>query len=201
VGREDDVNIRVPYSGLSLLAALAGLLLASCTSKGSTGPARPTPSIRIHGANGSASPGAESIKTGAAREKCTITTMAAIGRTFRARGVSESVGRTGIGNPICRFTVRSSNLGAPGTVTVSLTPHASATTFHHAQQGARGAVVISSVGDRAFYVLQTGTLQMIKGSHRVVVQAGLHVPAGPSPKPLILRRDLVAIGRSIAADL
>lgn len=191
--------------GAGCAGALAGTLVAlgallSCTSSPRATPAPSTPPVRIHTATQSAPPGKENV-TGAAQERCQIATVAAVTRTFGGGKVAETVGTTGIGAPTCRFVLTTSNLRVPGTVTVTLTAGVSRATFARGRPATRGTATVTGIGDHAFYVPNSGTLQLLKGTTRVVVQTDLRIPAGPPARPKQLRKDVVALGAAIAAGL
>jgi hypothetical protein len=84
---------------------------------------------------------------------------------------------------------------------MSLTTHESAATFRKVKSQAMGAVSVAGVGDESFFAPGTVTLQLRKGTTVVVVWAHLRRPGTPAPSPSRVKADLVALGRSIAAQL
>jgi hypothetical protein len=185
-------------SAIASLVGIAAVTIAGCTSSSNPPSATGSPTFPVRSTSVSPSAGAEQT-TSAVSEKCRITSTADVARHFRASKVSEVVGTTGIGNPMCRFTLGSSNVGVPGNVTVAAAKGTSLATFRRAQHATAGAESIAHVGDRAYYLPGTATLHLIKGGNHVVLQASLKVPGSATPKPKVLRADLVGLGRSIAA--
>lgn len=84
---------------------------------------------------------------------------------------------------------------------MSLTTHESAATFRKVQSQAMGAQSVSRVGDESFFTPGTATLQLRKGTTVVVIWARLRRPGTPAPSPARVKTDLIALGRSIAAQL
>ena len=124
-----------------------------------------------------------------------------ITRVFGTKRVTETVGVSPIGGPLCRFALGSSNIGVPGTVTVTVGSAPSLAAFHSTQRSTPGAVAISHLGVRAFYTPTTGTVQLIDKGKRVVVQATLRVPGSGTPKPKALKAAVVRLARSVATGI
>lgn len=131
---------------------------------------------------------------------CKITTAHDVGAAYHGKVASETATTSGIGNPLCMFTLSGSNVGAPGTVTVTVNTSLSPAAFAQTKRHATGATSVA-VGDSAFYVAESGTLQFIKGDTAAVIQANLHVPGAKPPKPSQLLADTLTLSRTIAADL
>jgi hypothetical protein len=108
---------------------------------------------------------------------------------------------TGIGNPQCVFTLKSSNVGPGGTVTVNRSDDGTAASFAGAKKAAPGAQTITGVGDSAFLVPDAVELRFIRGHSVVSITASLRVPGVAQPKPDQLKSDLESLGKSIAALL
>ena len=173
---------------------------SSTTKLGPTIPSRSAPAHPSKPASSSNPAGAEAA-TGGAVGQCKITSSPDVASAFGGKVGTETAGTSGIGNPICRFTLAKSNAGAPGTVSVTLNASASATEFAQLKKQTQGGTSLSGVGDNAFYVSNTATLQFLKGHSAVVMQANIRVPGGMPPKPVQVRADSVALAKAIAANL
>jgi hypothetical protein len=196
--------MRIRRASRQLAARAVGVALlicagAGCTSSGATSSPLPTPSIVIHTPASSTAPGKENgggvAKTS---ERCKITSVRAVRAAFGARGLQETVATSPIGNPTCMFVLAKSNAHVPGTVTVTLTPHTSRAAFAASRRTARHASPVQSLGPQAFYV--SGTLAMLIKHNRIQIATDLRVPAGRKAPPRVLRRDIVVLARTIAAD-
>jgi hypothetical protein len=193
--------MKMLFPRAAAVAASVVVLASSCTSSSQP---RPTASITPDGSprprvSSHSRPGAEAISPTAA-ERCTFGSMRQVSRSFGAKVRSEKVGPTGIGRRQCTFTVTSSDVGAPGTVTLTLGTKVARSVFDRARTAAAGTPV-EGVGDRAFYTARTQSLSLLKGATMVVIAADLRVPGSARPKPQIVRRDLIRLGRSVAANL
>ena len=120
---------------------------------------------------------------------------------FGGKVASETAGTSGIGNPICQFALTKSNAAAPGRVSVTLNAAYSTAAFARVKKQAQGASPLTGIGESAFYVDGTATLQFIKGRTAVVIQADIRMPGGTPPKPSQVRADTVLLAKAIAADL
>jgi hypothetical protein len=105
-----------------------------------------------------------------------------------------------VGNPLCQFGLSKSNAGPPGTVTITVDSKVTAQTFAQIKQDAGGASQ-AGIGDSAFYVSGTTTLQFIKGTTVCVIQAALQAPGGAPADPTKTMSDTVALGKSVAATI
>lgn len=132
---------------------------------------------------------------------CRITSPTDVAAAFGGKVGPSTAGTSGIGNPICRFTLTKSNAGVPGTVSVTVDTKSSAKTFAQVKKSQPGAVSVGGVGDSAFYVASTGTLQFIKGSQAAVLQAVLRAPGGPAPSAARVKADVISLARTVAASM
>jgi hypothetical protein len=147
-------------------------------------------------------PSAAEGATPVAGAPCRITSSADVAVAFGGKVGTSTAGTSGIGNPICRFTLTKSNAGVPGTVSVTVNAKSTAKTFAQIKKSQPGAASVSGVGDSAFYVASTGTLQFIKGSQAAVLQATLRAaPGGPSPSANQVKADVTSLARSVAASM
>jgi hypothetical protein len=106
-----------------------------------------------------------------------------------------------LGKPLCTFTFSTSNIGAAaGSVVATEDGTSSRSAFDEVRKQVAGSTMVHSVGDAAFYVNGTGTLQFIKGRTSVVIQATFKLKAGTKYAAHI-KLDIVALARSIAAQI
>jgi hypothetical protein len=112
---------------------------------------------------------AGSAHAGAPASPCSLTTVAQVKSAF---GGAVSAGKldTSTGVPACHFTVKHANVGASGEAIVFLTPGQSAATFKSAKKEVPGAVSVAGIGNGAFYVANTGSIEMLKGDTVANVQ-------------------------------
>lgn len=163
------------------------------TAHGSGGGSKSAPSRnRSSGAEGATPAGAA---------QCRITAPGDVAAAFGGKVVTTSAGTSGIGNPICRFTLTKSNAGVPGTVSVTVDAKSSAKTFAQIKKSLPGATSVAGVGDSAFFVAGTSTVQFLKGSQAAVLQATLRAPGGPTPPAARVKSDLIVLAQSIAASM
>ena len=173
---------------------------SSTTKSAPVSPSRSAPAHPSESAPSSNPAGAEAA-TGGAVGQCRITSSSTVASAFGGKVGTETAGTSGIGNPICKFTLARSNAGAPGTVSVTLNTSANSKAFAQLKGQAQGGTSVSGVADDAFYVSNTATLQFLKGHTWVVMQANIRVPGGTPPKPTQVRADTVALAKTIAAAL
>jgi hypothetical protein len=168
-------------------------------SSGDAGSA-PSSSGAPAGAGSAPAGGAEGARpaTGA---PCRVASASDVVAAFGGKVGSQTSGTSGIGNPLCTFHLTKSNAGLPGTVSVTVNAKSSAATFAQIKKHESGAIAVSGVGSNAFYVAKSGTLQFIKGSTVVVIQATLRAPGSQPAKASQVRTDMMALGKSIAAIL
>lgn len=163
---------------------------ASGSSSGTGGPiTKPT-----------ATGGAEGVTPGA-KKPCPITSSAPVGKAFGAKAVTYTATTSPLGKPLCTFKLAGSNIGgARGTVVTTADGSSSRKTFDQVRKQVAGSAPVTHVGDAAFYVNDTGTLQFIKGTTSVVVQATFDVKAGTKYAAHI-RSDVLELARAIAAQI
>jgi hypothetical protein len=189
------------------ITAVAAAALAGCTSSRhqagpastSPGPTSPSPTTPTTRSTTSTPAGAEA-PTARGTGKCKIASTSDVAAAYRGKVASEAAGSSGIGNPQCQFALSTSNVGVPGTVTITVNASQSRAAFARAGQRVRGGAV-AGVGDAAFYVTNTTTIEFLKGRTVATIQADLRVPGRPVPRPDRVRADTVALARAVVADL
>jgi hypothetical protein len=121
-------------------------------------------------------------------------------KAFDARAVTMRERTSALGKPLCTFTLTSSNAGGPGTVIMTVDTASSPKSFQQAASRASGAQKVTGIGDAAFYVNDTGTIDFIKGSTAVVVQATFRIRAGTKYAARI-KADVLAVSKVIVAQI
>ncbi|SOD70280.1 hypothetical protein SAMN05892883_4422 [Jatrophihabitans sp. GAS493] len=160
--------------------------------------AAPTASATPSTAPSSLLPGAEG-QTAASGPNCRIASTSDVKTAFGAV-VTKSVATTsGIGSPLCIFTLTSSNAKAGGSVTMSLATTTPAA-FARAKAAATGAVPVSGVGDDAYLLPTTYVLHARKGNKALSIQATLGSPA-TAERAAQVKNDLIAVTKAAAAQL
>lgn len=112
---------------------------------------------------------AGSAQAAAPASPCSLATVAQVKAAF---GGTVAAGKldTSTGVPACHFKVKHSNLGASGEAIVFITPGQSAASFKVAKKAVPGAVPVTGIGNGAFYVANTGSIEMLKGNTVANVQ-------------------------------
>jgi hypothetical protein len=224
---EQDMAIRPLRVGGALM--IVGFVVAGCTSSHhaaeplSRTPGSPAASTSVETPSGAADPSGSPKSSGVPKSSgkaapksspptgveaptvgvagaCKITSTRDVEASYHGKVTAESSGTSGIGNPLCRFTIANTDGGAPGRISITLNASIKPATFATVKKQSAGASPVSGIGDDAFYTA-TGTLQFIKGYSVVVIQAALAVPGGAPPKPSQMKADTITLARTIAADL
>jgi hypothetical protein len=152
-----------------------------------------------HGASSSAV--AVEVPVSTNTDPCKITTGSTVGKAFGAKVTNETAGRSGTGAYLCKFSLTKTNAGPGGTVQMSQISPVSAATFAKIRAQTPGAKKVTGVGDAAFYVPRTHTLQVRSGHTVAVISADLRAPLAPTASASRTRADLVALGRLIANQI
>jgi hypothetical protein len=176
-----------------IVIVIVGLSASACSGSASksTGP-----TIATHSAPHS---GGGEVPT-STPGSCPYAEPALITTAFAAKVTAINGGTSGIGNATCQFTLASTNVGSPGSVLLSLNPGSTAAKFSAARAAAAG-LAVTGTGDMAFYVPTTTTLQVQKKAKLLVIQAVLHASGQAQAQPAVVKADLIALGRAIAATL
>jgi hypothetical protein len=104
------------------------------------------------------------------------------------------------GKPLCTFTLSTTSIGARATVITSMDSASSPSQFASARRSTVGTTSVTGVGDAAFYVGATSTLQFLDGKSAVVVQAQFAVKAGTKYAARI-KANLITLGQSITKQI
>ena len=121
---------------------------------------------------------------------------AAFGGTVAAGKVDNS-----LGVPSCHFAVKHSNLGVSGEAIVFITPGQSAATFKIAKKEVPGAINVPGIGNGAFYVANTGSIELLKGNTVANVQ-GLFLDKDAHPiTSAKMKADVIVLAKTVAKNL
>lgn len=121
---------------------------------------------------------------------------AAFGGTVGAGKVDNS-----IGVPSCHYAVKHSNLGVSGEAIVFITPGQTAATFKLAKKEVPGAVTVSGIGNGAFYVANTGSIEMLEGN-TVASAQGVFLDANAHPiTSAKMKADVIVLAKAVAKHL
>lgn len=201
----------MPEYGLRAAAACLGaaVMLSACAGHSKTDGA-PADSGRtstsLADTSGHPSSGQSSTSShpgGSEADQAVTTTCPLIGAEVveSAFGAKVSAVRgsvSGTGNPVCTFTLASSNLGgARGVVVVGVVRGMSLVDFAGARKSTPGAVHVSGVGFDAYYVPGSSSLQFVWNNETGAVDAEMkNLPASQKSR---LRDDIVAVAKAMAS--
>jgi hypothetical protein len=198
-------------------AIVLALVLPACTSghreaagndvvsnpAGSSGPAgsaartgtaaAPT----VPGGTASSAPaGGSEGATGSPADKCLVTTSAAVRAAFAATVAHEQVGTSGIGSPLCTFSLSRAGAGPYGAVSATAVSGYPATAFAQSRRSSSGAQPLAGLGLSAFYVPASHTLKVLTGAGALTLQYTGYL-AGPSqPTAQRIRAALIALAKA-----
>ena len=136
----------------------------------------------------------------AAPSPCKLVTVAQVKAAF---GGTVAAGKldNSIGVPSCHFAVKHSNLGVSGEAVVFITPGQSPATFKIAKKQVPGAVSVSGIGNGAFYVANTGSIEMLKGN-TVANAQGVFLDANAHPiTSAKMKADVIVLAKAVAKHL
>jgi len=131
---------------------------------------------------------------------CKLVTVAQVKAAF---GGTVAAGKldNSIGVPSCHFAVKHSNLGVNGEAVVFITPGQSPATFTIAKKHVPGAVSVSGIGNGAFYVANTGSIEMLKGN-TVANAQGVFLDANAHPiTSAKMKADVIVLAKAVAKHI
>ena len=131
---------------------------------------------------------------------CNLATVAQVKAAFGGTVAAGKVDNS-IGIPTCHFAVKHSNLGVGGEAIVFITPGQSPATFKIAKKQVPGAVSVSGIGNGAFYVANTGSIEMLKGN-TVASAQGVFLDANAHPiTSAKMKADVIILAKAVAKHL
>jgi hypothetical protein len=217
------VTGRSRWSWVAGAAITLAVTLSACTSHHSTaagsstgtgGSAVPTASGKSgagttgHPGTSTARPGGTATSTadgdegatGSPVEKCSVTTSAAVGAAFAATVAHEQVGTSGIGSPLCTFSLSRGRAGVYGAVTATAISGYPASAFAQSKKNSSGAQTVAGLGSSAFYLARTGTLKVLAGSSALTLQYAGYLAGAAQPTPAQVRAALIALAKAYLAQ-
>jgi hypothetical protein len=131
---------------------------------------------------------------------CKLATTAQVKSAFGGTVAAGKVDNS-IGIPSCHFAVKHSNLGVSGEAIVFITPGQTAATFKLAKKEVPGAVTVSGIGNGAFYVANTGSIELLKGN-TVANAQGVFLDSNAHPITTAkMKADVISLARAVAKHL
>ncbi|MEA2588830.1 MAG: hypothetical protein QOH66_1757 [Actinomycetota bacterium] len=179
-------------------AAVAVVLsgLAACSSSS------PSASSTRPPAGGSAAPTATATSAPSGSDVCANVPTSTVTASF---GGSASVAQAGpfLGNPACIYAVRGSNLGVDGVVQIAHMVIWKAPNYEVAKATGLtgGDVVVTGVGDDAYYDPNSTGIVFHKGDTVYFVLAQFKAPVGVVLDAAKMKADVIALAKAVAATL
>jgi hypothetical protein len=162
---------------------------------------RPTSSAARPGSPAtSSSGGGNEGATGSPAEKCPVTTSAAVGSAFAATVAHEQVGTSGIGSPLCTFSLKRGQAGAFGAVTATAISGYPASAFAQSRNSSPGAQTLAGLGSSAFYLPRTSTVKVLDGSNALTLQYTGYLAGSAQPTPDRVRAALISLAKAYLAQ-
>ncbi|MDQ2837560.1 MAG: hypothetical protein M3Y42_15610 [Actinomycetota bacterium] len=180
-----------------LLASLAG---CGSSKKTADGPATTPTTSQQSSQPTSQSSGQPAANPSAAGSPCGYATVAQLTTIFGGT-VSPGALDTApdVVDPTCKWTVTGANLGTgSGDIVIAVPAQLQdPTKFGYAKAGLPTAVDVPGVGDSAFYLPQTTSVNLLKGSKSLLVQAVFT----NRPDPTKIKAEVIALAGAAAGNL
>jgi hypothetical protein len=173
---------------------------SASAGKTGTGSAKASGSAgRPSGAATSKSGGSEGSTTGQV-EKCPVTGSVAVGAAFAATVANEQVGTSGIGSPLCTFSLSHGSSGVFGAVSATAISNYPAAAFAQSRRSSPGAQTVTGLGSSAFYVPANHTLKVLAGSTALTLQYNGYLAGAAQPTAGRIRSALITLARGYLAQ-
>jgi hypothetical protein len=134
--------------------------------------------------------------TGSPGDRCLVTTSAAVGAAFAATVAHEQVGTTGIGSPLCTFSLSRTGAGPFGAVSATVVSGYPAAAFAQSRRSTTGAQPLAGLGLSAYYVPANHTLKVLTGSGALTLQYSGFLAGGYQPTAARIRASLIALAKA-----
>jgi hypothetical protein len=157
-------------------------------------------SATASGTAGSKPSGGSEGATGSPGDKCPVTTSAAVGAAFAATVAHEQVGTSGIGSPLCTFSLSRTGAGPFGAVSATAVSGYPAAAFAQSRRSTAGAQPLAGLGLSAFYVPSTHTLKVLSASGALSLQYTGFLAGGSQPAAERIRASLIALAKGYLAQ-
>jgi hypothetical protein len=187
-------------AGAALGLAVGMAILAGCDGGASPNPTNASTSVRIVTPPVSSRPGGAEVATSAAQDKCRVVSAAALKAAVGGKLVVETSGFSGVGNPVCMFEFAKTGAHPDLRIVLSSNQSGSRAAFRSTKARTAGAQTITGLGDGAFFVKATSTLQLRKGAKIVIIQATPRLAGASGTAPLIGKAVLVKIAKAVLAQ-
>jgi hypothetical protein len=180
------------------VAAIAVVLsgLAACSSSS------PSASSSRPSAGGSATPTATDTSTPSGSDVCANVPTSTVTASF---GGSATVAQAGpfLGNPACTYSVKGSNLGVDGVVQIAHMAIWKAQNYQVAKATGltSGDVVVTGVGDDAYYDPNNTGIVFHKGDTVYFVLAQFKAPVGVVLDAAKMKADVIALAKTVAGTV
>jgi hypothetical protein len=184
--------------------AVLGLAVSIAVVTGCHGGASPKPTNSATGLRtvtppASSRPGGAEAPTSAAQDKCRIVSATAMTAAIGGKLVVETSGLSGVGNPVCMFEFTRTRPHQDTRVTLSSNQSGRAA-FRKTAARTPKAHTVKGVGDAAFFVKATSTLQLLKGAKIVIIQATARAVGAAGAVPLIGQSVLLKVAKAVLAQ-
>jgi hypothetical protein len=176
-------------------ATSAGSLSGTAGKPGAS--TRPTSSAARPGSPATSSSGSGNEgATGSPAEKCPVTTSTAVGSAFAATIAHEQVSTSGIGSPLCTFSLKRGQAGVFGAVTATAIGGYPASAFAQSRRSSPGAQTLAGLGSSAFYLPRTSTVKVLDGSNALTLQYTGYLAGAAQPTADQVRAALISLARA-----
>ena len=145
-------------------------------------------------------PGGAEAPTSTTQDQCRIVSATAVKTVVGGTLVAETSGVSGVGNPVCMFELTKTAPHRDTRILFSANQSGTRARFRSTKAQTVGAKTIAGLGDDAFYVKATSTLQFIKGAKIVIIQATLRKVVATGAVGSAGQTVLVKLARAVLAQ-
>ena len=144
---------------------------------------------------------APAASAGAPSSPCKLATTAQVKAAFGGTVGAGKVDNSLPGEPVCKFSVKGSNLGFNGDAVVFVTPGQTMQTFKLAEKSIPGVVAVAGIGSGAFYNPHSTSIELIKGGVVASAQGIFLNPGGPQPNAAKVKADVTVLAKAVAGHV
>jgi hypothetical protein len=192
--------MRKSGSGAALGLAVCITVVAGCRGGGSPSPSNSATGLRTVTPPVSSRPGGAEAPTSAAQDKCRIVSASAMTAAIGGKLVAETSGLSGVGNAVCMFEFTRTRPRQDTRITLSANQSGNRAAFSRTKARTPKAQTVGGVGDAAFFVKATSTLQLLEGAKVVIIQATPRLAGSSGSVPLIGKAVLVKIAKAVLSQ-
>lgn len=128
-----------------------------------------------------------------------MTSTTAVAAAFAAKVAHETVTVTGIGSPLCQFTLVKGSAGAFGAVSATVVAKYPASAFTQSLKSSPGAEGVSGLGSGAFYVPKSTTLKVLFKGSAITLQYSGYLAGDTQPSGAAIRAALITLAEGYVA--